>query len=312
MKPELVMVGPMYPATQEKLEELFVIHRLWEASDRDRFLEPLRERVRGIVLYAPHGCPGWLIEGLPKTEIIANFGVGYDAVDIPTARAKGIRVVNTPDVLTEDVADLALALLLALERRIAEGDRFVRRGDWLKGELAFGRRLGGRKLGIIGFGRIGQAIAHRAAAFGMQVAYHGPRPKADISYPYFDSAAALAGWSEILMLACPGGPATLHLVDAAVLAALGSEGTIVNIARGSVIDEPALVKALQAGTIAGAALDVFEDEPRVPAELMQMENVVLVPHTGSATHGTRAAMGQLVIDNLVAHFAGQPLLTPVT
>jgi hydroxypyruvate reductase len=311
MKPEIVIVGPLYPPTQARLEELFTAHRLWEAADRDALLHEVADRVRGIAVYALHGCPAEIIEALPRVEIIACFGIGVDRVDLACARARGIRVTNTPDVVTDDTADIALALMLAVERRIAEGDRFVRRGDWPKGELPFGRALGGRRLGIIGLGRIGRAIARRAEGFGMAVAYSGPREKPEVPYRYFADAAALAEWSEILAVACPGGEATRHLVGRKVLEALGPEGTLINIARGSVVDEEALVAALETRAIGGAGLDVFAAEPNVPPALMRLENVVLMPHTGSATHQTRRAMGDLVIANLLAHFAGQPLPTPV-
>jgi len=239
------------------------------------------------------------------------MGIGVDKVDLACARARDIPVTNTPDVVTEDTADVALGLMLAVERHIVEGDRFVRRGDWLNGELQFGRALRRRKLGIIGLGRIGSAIATRAAAFGMEIAYQGPRHKPDLPYRYFAEPVALAEWSEIIAVACPGGEATRHLVNRVVIEALGPEGTLVNIARGSIIDEAALVAALQSGTLGGAGLDVYANEPRVPEALLAMDNVVLSPHIGSATHDTRRAMGDLTVDNLLAHFAGRPLLTPV-
>jgi lactate dehydrogenase-like 2-hydroxyacid dehydrogenase len=311
MKPEIVIIGPMYPPTQARLEELFTAHRLWEAPDRDALLRELAPRVRGVAVYALHGCPAAIIEALPRLEIIACFGIGVDAIDLAAARARGVRVTNTPDVVTEDTADIALSLMLAVERRIAEGDRFVRRGRWRGGELRFGRSLGGRRLGIVGLGRIGRAIARRAEAFGMTIGYFGPREKPDTPYRFFPDLVALAEWSEVLAVACPGGAATTHLVDERVIAALGPKGSLVNIARGSVVDEGALVAALQTGTLGAAGLDVFEKEPNVPQPLLQMENVVLMPHTGSATHETRAAMGNLVIDNLLVHFSGRPLLTPV-
>jgi len=310
-KPEIVIVGPIYPPTQQRLEDLFVAHRLWEAPDRDAFLRDRRDRVRGIAVYALHGCPAPLIEALPRLEIIACMGVGVDAIDVACARSRGIAVTNTPDVVTEDTADLALALLLAVERRLAEGDRFVRRGDWPKGDLRLGRKATGRKLGILGLGRIGRAVARRAEGFAMEIAYSGPRPKPDAPYRYLADPVELASWCDILIVACPGGAATRHLVNRAVLEALGERGTIVNIARGSVVDEAALVAALQSGTIGAAGLDVFAHEPRVPPELMEMDNVVLTPHIGSATRETRQAMGDLMVENLLAHFAGRPLPTPV-
>src|SRR5215475_12917837 len=192
MKPEIVIVGPMYEPTQVRLETEFAAHRMWETGDRAGFLRERAERVRGVALFAPHGCKAEVIEALPRLEIIACMGIGVDAIDVACAKARGVRVTNTPDVVTDDTADTALALMLAVERRIAEADRFVRRGDWLNGELPFGRALRRRKLGIVGLGRIGQAIAHRAAAFGMEIAYYGPRRKADAPYPYFADPVELA------------------------------------------------------------------------------------------------------------------------
>ncbi|MGH7038928.1 MAG: 2-hydroxyacid dehydrogenase [Stellaceae bacterium] len=311
MRPEIVVVGPLYPPTLARLDELFTAHRLWEAADRAALLRDLAPRARAIAVFVLDPCPADLIAALPRVEIIAGFGIGVDRIDLAAARARGIRVTNTPDVVTEATADLALGLILAVERRIAEGDRFVRRGDWQRGELRFGRSLGGRRLGILGLGRIGCAIAARAEPFGVTIGYGGPRQKPDVPYPFFADPIALAAWSEILVVACPGGAATWHLVGPPMLAALGPEGTLINIARGSVVDEEALVTALQRGTLGAAGLDVFAAEPAVPEVLAALDNVVLMPHAGSATHQTRAAMGELMIANLSAHFAGRPLPTPV-
>jgi lactate dehydrogenase-like 2-hydroxyacid dehydrogenase len=311
MKPEIVVIGPMYPACQERLENEFTVHRLWEATDRDAFLRGVADRVRGVALFALHGCSASVIDALPKLEIIACMGIGVDRIDLAAAKARSVRVTNTPDVVTDDTADIAMALMLATERRIAEADRFVRRGAWLEGDLPFGRALRNRKLGIVAMGRIGQAIAKRCEAFGMQIAYYGPRQKADIAYPYIADLVALAEWADILVVAAPGGEATRHLVSRTVIDALGREGTLINIARGSVVDETALVEALASGRLGRAGLDVYASEPRVPETLFAMDNVVLSPHTGSATHDTRRAMGDLTVDNLLAHFARKPLLTPV-
>jgi len=311
VKPEIIVVGPMYPTAQARLEAEFTAHLLWQAENRDAFLGGLAERVRGIAVYALHGCTAPLIEALPRVEIIACMGIGVDRIDLACARARGIRVTNTPDVVTDDTADTALALILAVERRIAEGDRFVKNGDWNNGELRFGRSLSSRKLGIVGLGRIGNAIARRAAAFGMDIAYQGPRAKPDMPYRYVADLVELAQWSEILVAACPGGEATRNLIDRDVIAALGPQGTLVNISRGSVVDEIALVAALQAGALGAAGLDVFAGEPHVPDALLAMDNVVLSPHIGTSTHDTRRAMGDLMVDNLHAHFAGRDLLTPV-
>lgn len=309
--PEILVAAPIYPATLTSLGQAYKAHHLWQAPDRDALLAEVRDRARAIVTSGGAGADAKLVNALPKAEIIACFGVGYDAIDLDAVKARSIPVTNTPDVLTDDVADLALALILDSQRRISRGDRYVRSGKWVKGGMELGAALTGRKLGIVGLGRIGLATAKRAEACGMKIAYHGPRKKSDVPYPYFASLVDLAKDSDILALTLPGGAGTKHLVNAEVLAAVGPQGTLVNVARGSVVDEAALVAALQSGVLGAAALDVFADEPRVPAALLTMENVVLQPHVGSATHGTRAAMGQLVIDNLAAHFAGRPLLTRV-
>ncbi|HEX3881938.1 MAG TPA: 2-hydroxyacid dehydrogenase [Stellaceae bacterium] len=311
MTQEIVIVGPMYPPCQARLEAEFTAHRLWEAKDRDAFLHGVADRVRGIAVYALHGCAAPVIEALPKVEIIACMGIGVDRIDLACAKARGIRVTNTPDVVTPDTADTAMALMLAVERQIPQGDRFIRSGEWVKGDFRFGRSLGKRRLGIVGLGRIGSAIARRAAAFDMEIAYHGPRAKVDAPYRYVADLVELAGWAEILVAACPGGEATRNLVNAAVIAALGPEGTLINISRGTVIDEAALIAALQSGALGGAGLDVFSTEPRVPDALRAMDNVVLSPHIGTQTHDARRAMGDLTVDNLHAHFAGRDLLSPV-
>ena len=238
---------------------------------------------------------------LPKLELIACFGVGVDAVDLPAAKARNIAVTNTPDVLTDDVADLAIGLMVATLRRIPQADRYVREGKWLKGTMPLHQKVSGRRLGIVGMGRIGQAIARRAAAFDMAIAYNGPSKK-NVPYRYEPDLVALAREVDVLIAACPGGAATKGIINRAVLDALGAKGTFVNIARGSVVDEPALVEALKSGRLGAAGLDVFADEPNVPADLLPMDNVVLQPHQASATHETRAAMGQVVLDNVAAFF----------
>jgi hydroxypyruvate reductase len=251
------------------------------------------------------------MEALPKLRMISNFGVGYDNVDVECARSKGVVVSNTPDVLTDCVADLAIALLIDVARGISAGDRYVRAGRWLEGPMPLATKASGKRLGIVGLGRIGRAIAARAEGFDMEIRYHNRRQSPDAPYAFEHSLAELARWCDFLMVATSGGEATRGLVSAAIIEARGPSGFLVNIARGSVVDEPALVSALAGKRIAGAALDVFADEPRVPEAFLAMENVVLQPHVASATHPTRKAMGQLVIDNLAAHFAGKPLVTPV-
>jgi hydroxypyruvate reductase len=311
MKPEILVTGPMYPPTLAKLDETYTTHKLFQSKDRDALVASLADRITAVASSNSGGIDGATIAKLPKLKVISHFGVGYDTVDVAAAKARGVTVTNTPDVLTEEVADLAMGLLYAAVRRIPQGDRYVREGKWLKGAMALTESLQGKTLGIVGMGRIGQAIARRAAASNMKIAYQGPRRKADLPYAYHADPVALAKATGMLMVACPGGEATRGLVSRAVIDALGPTGFIVNIARGSVVDEPALLEALQRGRIAGAGLDVFADEPRVPEAFFALDNVVLQPHVASATHQTRTAMGQLVIDNLAAHFAGKPLLTPV-
>ncbi|HVJ51310.1 MAG TPA: 2-hydroxyacid dehydrogenase [Aliidongia sp.] len=311
MKPEILVVGAMPPVTMASLDEAFTVHKLWEAPDKAALLKEIAPRVRGMATTGGAGADGALMDALPHTEIIAHFGVGYDAVDVAAAKARNIAVTNTPDVLTDEVADTAIAILLDAVREISKGDRFVRAGKWLQGNMPFSRTVAGKTLGIVGLGRIGTAIGKRAEIFNMKVMWHGPRPKPDAPWPYVADLIQLARLSDVLMIICPLTKETFHLIDADVLAALGPEGTIVNVARGAVIDEPALVEALKNGTIRSAALDVFEQEPKVPEELFAMENVVLQPHVGSATVETRTAMGQMVVDNLTAHFGGKPLLSRV-
>ena len=253
-----------------------------------------------------------LIKSLPNLEIIATFSVGYDHIDLKTAKEQGVKVTNTPDVLSQETADTVMSLLLATARRIVENDKYVRAGRWVvEGDLPLAVSIADKKIGIVGLGGIGKKVAKRCEAFEMTVVYHG-RNKQDVAYEYFDDLLNMATEVDFLMLTCPGGEATKHLINAEVLMALGQRGMLINIARGSVVDERALVRALRDGIIAGAGLDVFADEPNVPEELIPMDNVVLLPHIGSATVETRTKMGQLVIDNILAHFAGEPLLTEVS
>lgn len=308
---EILQTTAMPPAIQKVLDDSYSVHKLWEAKDRAAFLAEVGPRVRGMATSGGAGASRALIEALPKLEIISSFGVGYDSIDIDCAKARQVTVTNTPDVLTDCVADTAMALTLAMMRRIPQADQFVRTGRWPKDKFPLTDKLGGRVMGIVGAGRIGQAIARRAEAFGMQIAYFGPRKKADLAWRYYDNLVAMARDVDILMISCPGGKETNQLVNAAVIEALGPEGYIVNIARGSVVEEPALVKALVEKKIAGAGLDVFADEPNVPEALWALDTVTLAPHIGSGTHETRQAMGDLMLQNLEAHFAGKPVLTKV-
>lgn len=311
MKLDILVAPRLYDPVMQALAADFTVHPLWEAPDALAFITPIKDKVRAFASFTSYPVTAELIAALPQLEIIAAMSVGTDHIDLAAAKARGIAVTNAPDVLTDCVADIGMALVLAMARRIVVADRFVRRGDWLKGNFPLAAKVGGATMGIVGLGRIGRAVAKRAAAFDMRIVYYGRRRQEDISYPFYDDLIAMARDSDYLMLTCPGGPTTRHLVDAAVLAALGAEGVLVNIARGSVVDEKAMVEALRGGRLGGAGLDVYENEPRVPEALTTLDNVVLLPHLASATHATRAAMGQLMIDNLKAHFAGAKLLTPV-
>jgi lactate dehydrogenase-like 2-hydroxyacid dehydrogenase len=312
MAQEVLMMGPIPSAQMKELEENYLIHRLWQAEDPEARLNEVRSRITGIVSTAWFGVSGKLIRALPNLEIISHFGVGYDNVDVLAAKERGVIVTNTPDVLTDDTADIGIGLVLAVFRRLVEGDIYVRSGQWgRKGPMPLGRTLRGRAMGIVGLGRIGHAVARRAEAFGIDVSYFGPRQKKGVSYPYCADLAKLADWSEILVITCPYNAQTHHLIDAKILKALGRKGVLINIARGKIVDENALVDALEGGIISGAGLDVFENEPDVPSSLCRLDNVVLQPHQGSATVETRAAMAQLVVDNLRAYFEKAEVLTPI-
>ena len=310
-KPDVLMVG-RYPEWEMPLfERDYVVHKLWLATDRARFLSEVGPAIRAIATNGVLGAGAELIDACPKLEIIACFGVGFDAIDLDRARTRGIRVTNTPDVLTEDVADMAFALILASMRRIVEGEGFVRSGAWTKGALPLGKSLNGKTLGVIGLGRIGRAIARRATAFGMSVAYCDIAEDPEASHAYFPDPVSLARVSDILVAATAGGAGTKNLVNAAVFEALGPEGLFVNVSRGTVVDEPALIAALEEKRIGAAALDVFWNEPNIDPRLLGFKTVIVQPHHASGTVEARKAMGKLVRDNLAAHFAGRPLPTPV-
>lgn len=312
MKPEIVVTKPIYAPTLAALEREFVVHKLWTAKDPAAFLTEVSARVRGAVTTGLAGFSRSQFEALPKLEILACFGSPRLAVDLAAAKEHRVIVTNTPDFIIETVADLALGLMIAVMRRIGECDRFVRAGKWLDGLPSPGREVHGKTCGIVGLGRIGRAIARRVEACGMSVCYHGPHKKEDVAYPYYADLESMARAADCLVVACPATPATRNLVDARVLEALGPEGFLVNISRGANVDEAALIAALANKRIAGAGLDVFQDEPRVPAELLAMEQVVLVPHIGSHTLEIREERGRKVLENLRAHFAGKPVLTPIT
>lgn len=310
--PEIMMPAPMLASVVAALEEQFVLHCLWKEADADAFMAQHGARIRGLAANTLAGrIDGKWFDRLPALEIVANFGVGYDNLDAQAAAARGIVVTNTPGVLDEEVADLALGLLLSTLRRIPQADRYVRDGKWQSGPFPLSPTLRGRRIGILGLGAIGKAVARRVEAFGVPIAYHGRSRQADVDYKYHASLTALAAASDVLIAVVPGGTATKHLIDAEVLAALGPGGVLINVARGSVVDQEALIRALENGSILSAGLDVYEDEPHVPEALRQLPNVVLLPHIGSASEHTRAAMGQLVVDNLAAWFSTGHAISPV-
>lgn len=307
----VIAYGALNSRLIEGLEQRFAVHIL--AADADpATLDPALRDARALVTFGAVGASAALMDALPKLEIIGLFSVGYDKVDVDHARAHGIRVSNTPDVLTDDVADLAVGLVYATVRNIAANDAMVRRGDWARGEKpALCGRVTGRRIGILGLGRIGSAIARRLEPVAGELLYHSRHPKPDAPWTYVADRLDFARRSDVMIVATSGGPEAHGLVDRAMIDALGPQGVIVNISRGSVIDEPELVAALAEGRLGGAGLDVFADEPHVPEALFTMNHVVLQPHQASATMETRAAMADLVLANLDAHFAGEPLLTPV-
>ena len=308
-RPHVLSVARLSPLLVPQLQAAFESHVMPDL-DEAVFLS-FAPHIRGIAASGDSKVPAALIEQLPALEVISVMGVGYDGVDVAAAKARGIMVTHTPNVLNDDVADLALGLMLSASRQLPAADRFVRSGLWLQGNMPLARKMSGARLGIVGMGRIGQAIAQRALGFNMGIAYTARSAKLALPYAYHPSAEALAANVDFLVVITPGGAGTRHLINAAVLKALGPKGFLVNVARGSVVDEQALVEALEAGTIAGAGLDVFEDEPRVPQRLLDLHKVVLTPHIGSATAATRQAMADLAFNNLAAHLGGRPVLTPV-
>jgi lactate dehydrogenase-like 2-hydroxyacid dehydrogenase len=305
--PDVLVAAPLPDVTMAALEAAFTVHRLWQGVADD-----VLAQVRGMAASTLAGPVGpALFARMPALEIIANFGVGYDNIDIAAAVARGLVVTNTAGVLDEEVADLTLGLLLATLRRIPAAERFVREGRWEQGAFALSPSLRGRRVGIVGLGGIGKAIARRLDGFAVEIAWYGRSAQPDVPWPRYPSVEALAAACDVLIVIVPGGAATRHMVDARVLTALGADGVLINVARGSVVDETALIAALQQGTILAAGLDVFADEPHVPAALLACENVVALPHIGSASQITRRAMGQMMVDNLAAWFATGVALTPV-
>jgi lactate dehydrogenase-like 2-hydroxyacid dehydrogenase len=312
-KPQILQVGSLPDWDQTPLDQAFQVHRYFEADDKPAFLALVGANVRGIVTRGDLGAGAAMIAACPNLEVISVYGVGYDAVDIAACRDRGIRVTNTPDVLTDDVADLGVAMMLAQARGIIGAETWVRDGSWArKGGLPLRRRVSGARAGILGLGRIGHAIARRLVGFDMTISYSNPSPKDyGRDWTYYASPLDLARNSDVLFVALAASPATRHIVGPDVIKALGPEGMVINISRASNIDESALLDALENGTLGSAALDVFEGEPNLNPRFLKLPNVLLQPHHASGTVDTRRAMGQLMRDNLVAHFAGNPLPTPV-
>ena len=310
-KPEILMMGP-YPAWDlEDLESNYKVHKLWEAADRAAFLSEVGGNVRAIATRGEIGASAELMKALPRLEIVSCYGVGTDAIDLSHAKANGIRVTNTPNVLTADVADIGVGLLLAVARQIPQADRYVRDGRWRNANMHLVTRVHGKKVGIVGMGRIGVEVAKRLAAFDCPIAYFDINQRDDLPYTFVPDLIALAEQSEFLIVTLAGGASTQGIINADVLQALGRDGILINISRGSTIDEAALLDALERNVIKGAGLDVFWNEPNIDERFLTLENVILQPHHASGTVETRQAMGKLVRDNLAAHFARQPLLTPV-
>jgi len=311
MKKTILALQPLLSDEMKIIEQKFDVIRLWERRKPEKTIQENAHNIQGVLsTYNSGGVREPLMDALPNLEIIAQFGVGYDNIDVAAAAKRDIVVTNTPDVLTDDTADVAMFLLLNVARRAVEADMFVRVGRWKSASMPLSTSVSGKTVGIVGLGQIGQAIAQRAQAFNTQVIYHS-RSKKDVPYKYYKDLEELAKNSDFLVLACAGGAETYHLIDAKILNALGAKGFLINIARGSVVNEGDLLIALRNKAIAGAGLDVFAHEPDVPEAMIKMDNVVLSPHVGSATVETRSKMGHLVIDNLIAHFDGQPLLTEV-
>ncbi len=312
-KPDVLLVGPPKPLIVNGLAGAFNVHPLANAADREKLLQNIGPRVRAIACsVVSENVTRQIMERCPNLEIVSTFGVGYSHVDVGWAGAHNVTVTNTPDVLTEEVADTALGLLLCTVRELPQAERHLRAGKWPAGDYRLSvATLRDRTVGMVGMGAIGQAIARRLDAFKVPVVYHSRNPMKGLPYRHYPKLVDMARDVDILLVIVPGGPATKNMINAEILEALGPKGILINMARGTVVDEPALIKALRDGTILSAGLDVFLNEPHVPAELIAMENVVLFPHLGSASVATRDRMDQLVVDNLLAWVSGKPPLTPV-
>ena len=312
-KPDILLVGPSKPLLAEGLEAAFTVHRMMEAEDREASLNSVAGRVRALaVTYTNQKLDAAFMQRFPRLELVSSFGVGYDHIDAKWAGGHGIVVTNTPGVLDEEVADTTLGLLLCTLREFPQADRFLRAGKWERGPYPLSpTTMRDRTMGVVGMGRIGQAIARRLEAFRVPIVYHSRRPQAGVPYKHYPVLLDMAREVDVLIIIVPGGAETRNMINAEVLEALGPSGVVINMARGSVMDEPALMAALRDKKIFAAGLDVFANEPKVPQELIEMENVVLLPHLGSASVYTRAAMDKLVLDNLLSWASGKGPLTPV-
>ncbi|WER46583.1 2-hydroxyacid dehydrogenase [Cupriavidus sp. WKF15] len=307
MRPKLLQHGRLPPALESRLAQAYDVHPLWAETDPQDFLAERGGEFTALTTSAISGVSEALMVALPSLGVISSLGVGLDKIDLEAARKRGIAVGYTPDGLNDCVADTAFALLMDVARRISAGDRFVRKGEWPNRPFPLSTRVSGKRIGLVGMGRIGRVIARRGTGFDMSVRYHSRRPVTDVPYQYLASLVELAEWADFLVIATAGGPETEHLVNAGVLDALGQKGYLINIARGTVVDDAALIDALQSGRIAGAGLDVFANEPHVPEALFGLDNVVLLPHVASATEETRQAMGELFLENLASFFSsGRP------
>ena len=312
-KPAILMTGPMMAMIMDQLDEAFDVTRLWTSDDKQAALQAVAAQIEGIATAGHAPVDSAFMQQCPKLKIVANFGVGYDTVDAAWAGDNGIIVTNTPDVLSDEVADTTIGLTLMTTRELGRAEQYLRAGEWVRsGNYPLtNASMQNRTFGIVGLGRIGKAIAKRIEGFGRPIAYFGRNRQDNVGYRYYDNLGEMAGAVDTLIVITPGGPATANLINAEVLAALGTRGILINVSRGSVVDEPALIKALQDGTIYAAGLDVFANEPQVPDELLAMPNVVVLPHVASASVHTRNQMGQLVVDNMKSLIAGTPPLTPV-
>ncbi|MFI8740581.1 2-hydroxyacid dehydrogenase [Stutzerimonas zhaodongensis] len=306
----ILQIGPLTERFNRRLAAEHEVLRFWEEG-ADALVNQHAQRIDVVVTSGRFGCTAELIERLPNLQAIISFGVGYDAIDVAAARARNIPVSNTPDVLNDCVADLAFGLIIDSARQMSRADRFVRAGEWPSGGLPLAKQVSGKRLGIVGMGRIGETVAKRSSGFDMQVRYHNRRPVEGSAYGYESNLVELAQWSDFLVLTCPGGESTRNLINRGVLEALGPKGILINVARGSVVDEPALIEALTEGRLGGAGLDVYAQEPNVPQALIDLPNVVLLPHIGSATEETRLAMEESLLANLREFFERGEVLTAV-